>query len=251
MELASLILFAAGAVAAYVLVAVLRSIFFPSKPPAPLEYQPQQLGDMTLLELSKHTGQDPSRPLLLAVRGRVFDVTPGRAFYGPGAGYSLFAGREVARALAKVAVEEQECNDKLDDLSKRELEQLGEWERTFEAKYSVVGQIVPPQQFTLEQLAQYGGSDSSKPLYLAIRGMVLDVTPGAGFYGPDGAYPFAGKECARALAKFSTEEADLNDDLEGCSLAELDALRDWQARLCTKYRIVGDLVKEGQDGAGK
>ena len=30
---------------------------------------------------------------------------------------------------------------------------------------------------------------------------------GAGFYGPDGAYPFAGKECARALAKFSTEVA--------------------------------------------
>ena len=29
-----------------------------------------------------------------------------------GAGYHLFAGREVARALAKVAVEEAECNDK-------------------------------------------------------------------------------------------------------------------------------------------
>jgi hypothetical protein len=32
-------------------------------------------------------------------------------------------------------------------------------------------------------------------------------TAGSGFYGPDGAYPFAGKECARALAKFSTEAA--------------------------------------------
>jgi len=29
-----------------------------------------------------------------------------------GAGYSLFAGKEVARALAKVAVDEKECNDK-------------------------------------------------------------------------------------------------------------------------------------------
>ena len=42
-------------------------------------------------------------------------------------------------------------------------------------------------------------------------GPVLTPPPhlptGAGFYGPDGAYPFAGKECARALAKFSTEVA--------------------------------------------
>ena len=29
-----------------------------------------------------------------------------------GAGYHLFAGREVARALAKVAVDEEECSDK-------------------------------------------------------------------------------------------------------------------------------------------
>lgn len=43
------------------------------------------MGNMTLLELSKYDGRDPLRPLLLAVRGRVFDVTTGRAFYGPGA----------------------------------------------------------------------------------------------------------------------------------------------------------------------
>lgn len=43
------------------------------------------MGNMTLLELSKYNGRDPLRPLLLAVRGRVFDVTTGRAFYGPGA----------------------------------------------------------------------------------------------------------------------------------------------------------------------
>jgi membrane-associated progesterone receptor component len=45
-----------------------------------------QVGDITLLELSKHDGRDPMRPLLLAVRGRVFDVTMGRPFYGPGEG---------------------------------------------------------------------------------------------------------------------------------------------------------------------
>ena len=53
----------------------------PARPPHP----PTQIGPLTLLELSKYDGRDPMRPLLLAVRGRVYDVTPGRAFYGPGA----------------------------------------------------------------------------------------------------------------------------------------------------------------------
>ena len=37
---------------------------------------------------------------------------------------------------------------------------------------------------------------------------------GAEFYGPDGIYPFAGHECARAFALISTDVADCNDNLE-------------------------------------
>jgi hypothetical protein len=33
-------------------------------------------------------------------------------------------------------------------------------------------------------------------------------------------------------------------DLSGCSLAELDSLKDWQARLYGKYPIVGEVVTE-------
>ena len=57
----------------------------PTPRPARLPHPPTQIGPLTLLELSKYDGRDPMRPLLLAVRGRVYDVTPGRAFYGPGA----------------------------------------------------------------------------------------------------------------------------------------------------------------------
>ena len=43
-----------------------------------------QVGEITLDELTKYDGRDPSHPLLFAVRGQIFDVTEGRNFYGPG-----------------------------------------------------------------------------------------------------------------------------------------------------------------------
>jgi hypothetical protein len=36
-------------------------------------------------ELAAHDGRDASKPLLIAVRGKIYDVSAGRSFYGPGA----------------------------------------------------------------------------------------------------------------------------------------------------------------------
>ena len=83
------------------------SVALCATPPPSLTLPPTapQLGPMTLLELSKYDGRDPLRPLLLAVRGRVFDVTMGRAFYGPGAaGWS--AGPCLLRGAPRVGVGE-------------------------------------------------------------------------------------------------------------------------------------------------
>ena len=57
-----------------------------------------------------------------------------------------------------------------------------------------------------------------------------------------GIYPFAGKECARALALMSTEEKDCNGNLEGLGFTELDILRDWEAKFHIKYPVVGHVV---------
>ena len=80
---AELIVGATTAAIGLMVLQALRVLLFPSKPVV-LEYQPAQVGDITLEELSKYCGADPFRPILFSVRGRVFDVTTGRDFYGPG-----------------------------------------------------------------------------------------------------------------------------------------------------------------------
>lgn len=39
--------------------------------------------EFTLEELAKHNGSDPSLPMLLSIRGVVFDISTGKQFYGP------------------------------------------------------------------------------------------------------------------------------------------------------------------------
>lgn len=40
-------------------------------------------------------------------------------------------------------------------------------------------QVVQPKRLTLEELAAYNGATAGKPILLAIRGTVFDVTRGA------------------------------------------------------------------------
>lgn len=60
------------------------------------------------------------------------------------------------------------------------------------------------------------------------------------FYGPGGPYAlFAGKDASRALAKMSFEDKDLNGDLTGLGVFELEALQDWEYKFMSKYVKVG------------
>lgn len=89
-------------------------------------------------------------PVYLAVRGRVFDVTAGRNFYGPGGPYQNFAGRDASRGLACGSFDEDMLTkdlegplDTLSDLGAEEMDALRGWEERFEEKYLVVGKLVP------------------------------------------------------------------------------------------------------------
>lgn len=39
--------------------------------------------EFTLDELAKHNGSDPTLPMLLSIRGVVYDISTGKQFYGP------------------------------------------------------------------------------------------------------------------------------------------------------------------------
>jgi membrane-associated progesterone receptor component len=85
------------------------------------------------------------KPVYLAVKGKVYDVTPGRNFYGPGGPYENFAGRDATRGLAFQSFDEEMLTkdldgplDKCDDLSADQVENLNGWVERFDEKVSLL-----------------------------------------------------------------------------------------------------------------
>ncbi|KAL0912635.1 hypothetical protein M5K25_018619 [Dendrobium thyrsiflorum] len=102
---------------------------------------PVQLGEITEEELIAYDGSDPKKPLLMAIKGQIYDVTQSRMFYGPGGPYALFAGKDASRALAKMSFEQKDLTGDISDLGPFELEALQDWEYKFMSKYVKVGTV--------------------------------------------------------------------------------------------------------------
>ncbi|KAI9220274.1 membrane-associated progesterone receptor component 1 [Blastocladiella britannica] len=104
------------------------------------------------------------------------------------------------------------------------------------------------RNYTPLELAEFDGRRSRK-IFMAVKGRVFDVSRGASFYGPDGAYGnFAGRDASRGLAKHSFELDMLMpldqpiDTLADLSADERDSLNDWFGHFSMKYPHVGFLV---------
>lgn len=144
MELATINYF----LGAVVVLLLIRRFFF-SEPdvPVPQEPEPMVYTVFTPSSLEKFNGESDPR-VLLAVKGKVFDVTNGKSFYGPGGPYANFAGHDASRGLAKNSFDPSmitpvsEPIDSLSDLDDEERKSLDEWFNHFEAKYPICGELV-------------------------------------------------------------------------------------------------------------
>jgi membrane-associated progesterone receptor component len=93
-------------------------------------------------ELKAYDGtRDPDGPILIAVAGKVYNVWKGRHFYGPGGEYSIFAGRDATRLLAKFRTTEEDEESLSIPLTMGERATLEGYVWTFKDKYDVVGTL--------------------------------------------------------------------------------------------------------------
>lgn len=109
---------------------------------------PMKKQDMTPRQLREYDGlkREDGR-VLIAVLGKIFDVTKSKNFYGPGGPYSSFAGKDASRGLATFNVNSAcEEYDDLSDLSKSELDQVREWSEQFTEKYPIIGKLLKPDE---------------------------------------------------------------------------------------------------------
>jgi membrane-associated progesterone receptor component len=113
----------------------------PSPPPTlPKGPEPVVFRTFTPRVLLKYNGEK-DQPVYLAVKGKVYDVSPGRNFYGPGGPYENFAGRDATRGLACQSFDEEMLTKDLDgplddcsDLIAEQVENLNGWVERFDEK---------------------------------------------------------------------------------------------------------------------
>ncbi|OAD00777.1 hypothetical protein MUCCIDRAFT_42739, partial [Mucor lusitanicus CBS 277.49] len=106
---------------------------------------------------------------------------------------------------------------------------------------------------TLQQLSAYDGSDPLLPIYVAVKGVVFDVSSNPSAYGKHSNYNcFAGKDaskasninCFTALGLSSLNVDDCVADYSTLNNAEMVTLGQWLSYFTKKYPVVGHIMPD-------
>ncbi|KAJ8392975.1 hypothetical protein AAFF_G00068790 [Aldrovandia affinis] len=113
--------------------------------------------------------------------------------------------------------------------------------------------LKPVRLFTDEDLEKYNGHQEGQPIYMAVKGVVFDVTKGKEFYGIDAPYnALVGRDSTRAVAKMSLDPEDLTHDTTGLTEEQLQSLESvFSGTYKAKYPIVGYMYRRilNEDGS--
>ncbi|ORX89160.1 cytochrome b5 [Basidiobolus meristosporus CBS 931.73] len=104
----------------------------------------------------------------------------------------------------------------------------------------------PPEDypFTAKELAKFDGSDPELPVYVAIKGVVFDVTWNRTAYAPGSGYHvFAGKDASKALGMSSLKAEDCTADYSSLNDKQRETLDGWYKFFMKRYSIVGRVTQ--------
>lgn len=131
-----------------------------------------EMKTFSVSELSNFDGEG-GRKIYFSVEGVIFDVTAGRDFYGPEGPYAVFAGKECARALALLKIDEAACNDNLSGVDEAGLKILAEWVKKFKEKYPIKGRLVDPNSSSTKAAASIAATVPTKLKNSATSGQAV------------------------------------------------------------------------------
>lgn len=104
-----------------------RYTYLPPKHPDTVEWTKYTPRTLAVFDGTGNTSDSDGSRILLAINRKVFDVTKGKNFYGPGGPYGNFAGRDASRGMAKQSFDLEMLTpldqpiDKLEDLTPSEV----------------------------------------------------------------------------------------------------------------------------------
>jgi len=101
---------------------------------------------ISLEELAAADGSDPEKPIYVAIKGVVFDVSRNKA-YQQGGSYSVFAGKDPSRALASSSLKKEDCVPDWYDLQEEKKTVLNDWFKFFSKRYNIVGEVEGANNF--------------------------------------------------------------------------------------------------------